>query len=155
MVDPAWFIAQQIPESVGAGSIWPDAPPAVADPPVASDEGIMVAWQLGNLYLLMALMGVAILHSTSEVKVVRAYLFVLAVGDVGHVGLTAYGVGWDKFARPHEWNAMTMGNITFTVRMSLPDPTPTTNIQRVLSPLPSPPWPPVMAYSGGLVELGR
>ncbi|KAF4124619.1 hypothetical protein GMORB2_5285 [Geosmithia morbida] len=75
----------------------------------------MVAWQLGNLYLLMAFMGIAVLHSTTETSVVRAYLFVLAVGDVGHVGLTAYGMGLNKLSRPVAWNAMTIGNVAFTL----------------------------------------
>lgn len=75
----------------------------------------MVACQLGNLYLLMAFMGLAILNTTSEAKVVRAYLFVLWLGDIGHVGFTVYGLGMDRIAEPLEWNAVTMGNITFTV----------------------------------------
>lgn len=101
VVDPGWFVSQQIPEPR-------DAVPV-------SENSIMVAQQLGNLYLLMAIMGLAILHTTSEAKVVRAYLLALWLGDIGHVGFTVYGLGLDSAVRPLEWNAMTMGNVTFTV----------------------------------------
>lgn len=75
----------------------------------------MVAWQLGNLYLLMAMMGLAILNTTSEAKVVKAYLLVLWLGDIGHVGFTLYGLGLERLAQVSEWNAMTNGNVAFTV----------------------------------------
>lgn len=75
----------------------------------------MVAWQLGNLYLLMAFMGLAILNTTSEARVVRAYLFVLWLGDIGHVGFSAYGLGIERLSNVSQWNALTHGNVTFTV----------------------------------------
>jgi hypothetical protein len=80
-----------------------------------SEGAIMVTWQLGNLYLLMAIMGLAILNTTSDAKVVKAYLFALWVGDIGHVGLTLYGLGLQRVAHVSEWNAMTNGNVAFTV----------------------------------------
>lgn len=78
----------------------------------------MVAWQLGNLYLLMAFMGLAILHTTSEAKVVKSYLFALWLGDIGHVGFSTYALGLEKLMKPLEWNAVTSGNIGFTVSPS-------------------------------------
>ncbi|KAI6777860.1 uncharacterized protein J7T54_002758 [Emericellopsis cladophorae] len=99
VIDPAWFIAEQIPN---AGVV-----------PV-NDNNMLVAWQLGNLYLLMAFMGIGILCTTSEAKVVRGYLTALWLGDIGHVAFTAYALGLETLKRPQEWNAMTRGNITFT-----------------------------------------
>ncbi|KAF4984419.1 hypothetical protein FZEAL_382 [Fusarium zealandicum] len=100
VIDPAWFISQQIPQK---------------DARVASDGSIVVAWQLGNLYLLMAFIGIAVLSTTSENRVVRAYLVALWLGDAGHVGFSCYGLGWQKSLDFLEWNAMTWGNIAMTV----------------------------------------
>lgn len=83
--------------------------------PVVTENSIVLAWQLGNLYLLMALVGLAVLTSTSEVRVVRRYLWALWIGDVGHVAFSCYGLGIERLASPSEWNAMALGNIAFTV----------------------------------------
>ncbi|KAH7236081.1 hypothetical protein BKA59DRAFT_300038 [Fusarium tricinctum] len=100
VIDPAWFIGEQSPQDDGIG---------------ASYNSIIVTWQLGNLYLLMAIMGVAILSTTSELKVVRAYLVALWVGDIGHLAFTSYGLGWDMSMSPLKWNATTWGNIGMTL----------------------------------------
>lgn len=63
----------------------------------------------------MAFMGVAILSTTSELKVVRAYLVALWLGDIGHLAFTSYGLGWDVSMSPLKWNATTWGNIGMTV----------------------------------------
>jgi hypothetical protein len=100
VIDPAWFIGEQVLQKDG----------------IATSEGsIVVAWQLGNLYLLLAFIGIAVLSTTSENKVVRAYLVALWLGDVGHIGFSCYGLGWGKLVRPVEWNAMAWGNIAMTV----------------------------------------
>ena len=100
ITDPAWFIAEQVPQTV---------------PVPVNENSIVVALQLGNLYLLMAFVGVAILYSTSEAKVVRRYLFALWLGDIGHVGLSAHSLGSERLKSPWEWNAVTQGNVAFTV----------------------------------------
>ncbi|KAF4992367.1 hypothetical protein FGRMN_7223 [Fusarium graminum] len=100
VIDPAWFIGEQTLQH---------------DITEASMNSITVAWQLGNLYLLMAIMGVAILFSTSEIKVVRAYLIALWIGDIGHLFFTSCGLGWEASTTPLEWNAMTWGNIGMTL----------------------------------------
>lgn len=100
MLDTPWFVSEQIPQ---------------AEPFDVHETSIVLAWQLGNLYLLMAFMGVAILYGTSELKVVRNYLFVLWLGDIGHVGFSCYAMGMERLMRPREWNAIASGNITFTV----------------------------------------
>lgn len=79
----------------------------------------MVAWQLGNLYLLMAFMGLFILRTTSEVEVVKAYLLALWLGDIGHIGFTAFGLGGERLMNMSEWNAVTHGNLPFTVSATL------------------------------------
>lgn len=100
IADPAWFIAEQLPQ---------------ARPIPASDNHIVVAQQLGNMYLLMCFTGLAVLMTTSELKVVKAYLVALLLGDVGHVAFTCLSMGRDRLMRPHEWNAMAWGNVGFTV----------------------------------------
>jgi hypothetical protein len=103
VVDPSWFMAQQIPQTQT----------------VPTTEGaVIVTMQLGNLYLLMAFMGLFILNTTSEAKVVRAYLLALWLGDIGHVGLSLYGLGWEKAMSISDWNGTTIGNVPVTVRTS-------------------------------------
>lgn len=75
----------------------------------------MLAWQLGNMYLLMAFIGLAVLLTTSEIKVVRSYLVALWLGDVGHIAFTCYGMGKERIMNPSEWNPLAWGNIGFTV----------------------------------------
>lgn len=104
LVDTPWFIAEQIPNS--------DVLPV-------SEGATIVAWQLGNLYLLMAFMGLAILNTTSEARVVRAYLFVLWLGDIGHIGFTAYGLGVERMSNVTRWNTLTSANVAFTLFLFL------------------------------------
>ncbi|KZZ93288.1 hypothetical protein AAL_05673 [Moelleriella libera RCEF 2490] len=100
--DPAWFVMEQVPQAV------------VSDATV-SENSIVLAWQLGNLYLLMAFVGLFVLNSTSEVKVVRSYLWALWLGDIGHVAFSCYGLGRERMMNPWEWNSMAWGNIVFTM----------------------------------------
>ncbi|KAG5926064.1 hypothetical protein E4U42_003698 [Claviceps africana] len=100
--DPAWFVSQQIPQKEVSAAI-------------ASENSIMLAWQLGNLYLLMAFVGLFVLNSTSEIKVVRSYLWALWLGDIGHVAFSCYGLGKERMMNPWEWNPLAWGNIAFTI----------------------------------------
>lgn len=99
--DPAWFVAQQIPQD---------------KPLVASENSIVMAHQLGNMYLGMCLVGLALFWTTSEARVVRNYLIALLIADAGHVGFTWYGLGSDRFMDVSRWNAMAWGNLGATVR---------------------------------------
>ncbi|KAK0729765.1 hypothetical protein B0H67DRAFT_559615 [Lasiosphaeris hirsuta] len=102
---PHWFISEQI---------------ATWGPPVAStDHAQLVARQLGNCYLLAFLVGVAVLYTTTEIKVVRNYLVALWLADISHVGLTLHGIGYDKSLAVGEWNAMTWGNVGATTFLFL------------------------------------
>jgi len=96
---PAWFISQQIP-----------SPGAVE----STEHSRLVAQQLGNCYFLLFLIAVGVLSSTSELKVVRSYLMGLWIADIGHVGLTAFGLGYHHTLAVGQWNAMTWGNIGIT-----------------------------------------
>jgi hypothetical protein len=61
------------------------------------------------------MLGVAVLYTSTELNVVRNYLWALWVADLGHIGLTAYSLGLDRFIAVSEWNAMTWGNVGATV----------------------------------------
>lgn len=100
IIDPSWFIAAQVPHDKHV---------------LVSGHDVVVTEQLGNLYLLLALIGIAILTTTSEVSVVRSYLAALAIGDVGHVAISCYGLGWEHTMSPSQWSAVGWGNIPFTV----------------------------------------
>ncbi|KAF5636340.1 uncharacterized protein FTJAE_6107 [Fusarium tjaetaba] len=100
VIDPVWFIGEQSPQKNDGD---------------ASPNSIVIAWQLGNLYLLLALIGVAILSTTTETRVVRSYLVALWLADIGHVGFSSYGIGRDRLLSPLQWNAMTWGNVGMTL----------------------------------------
>jgi hypothetical protein len=104
VLDTAWFVTEQIPGS----------PSKDAMPLPLSDHSLIVARQLGNLYLLMAFIGLGVLNTTSEVKVVKAYLIALALGDIGHVVFSFHGLGFDLSTDVSQWNAMAFGNIAVT-----------------------------------------
>ncbi|KAI0162028.1 hypothetical protein GGR57DRAFT_309464 [Xylariaceae sp. FL1272] len=104
IVDPGWFIASQI-----------DNPALLA----SSDNARLVALQLGNCYGLLFLVGVAVLYTTNELKVVRNYLVALLIADVTHVGLTCWGLGYEKSMDVAAWNATTWGNVGFTIFLAM------------------------------------
>lgn len=56
----------------------------------------------------------AVLHTSTEPKVVRNYLIALAIADVGHVYATYLGMGWAAFVNVGAWNPLTWGNIGAT-----------------------------------------
>jgi hypothetical protein len=103
-----WFIHEQIAEAPSAPAI------------TLSDQARIVAQQLGNAYGLLFMLGVAVLDTSTELKVVRNYLVALLLADIGHVGLTIVALGARRFAAVGEWNAMTWGNVGFTVCLNVP-----------------------------------
>ncbi|MCJ1234310.1 hypothetical protein MMC14_002269 [Varicellaria rhodocarpa] len=86
-----------------------------SSPLSSSPNAQLLALQLGNAYLLLALVGIAILQTTRDEKVVRAYLVALAVADVGHVAPTMWVMGWERVVDVQGWNAMAWGNIGATI----------------------------------------
>ncbi|KAF2432981.1 hypothetical protein EJ08DRAFT_647723 [Tothia fuscella] len=110
VISPKFFISAQLPQST-----------AILKPLNYSIDptSTLLAWQLGNAYLLLGLLGIFILNTTTEVKVVRAYLWALLLGDVGHVGFTVYAMGWDGTVAWKDWSSVTWGNVAFTVFLFL------------------------------------
>ena len=79
----------------------------------------LLAWQLGNAYLLLGFLGVFILNTTTEPKVAHAYIWALWLGDIGHVGFTLYAMGWEQSLAFDTWNAVVWGNVGATVFLFL------------------------------------
>lgn len=82
-----------------------------------SAEGIplstrIVLSQLANLYLFFALNEGLVLRSTGDLKVWRAVLFCLLVGDVGHL-YTVRELGIGVYYGVSGWNAIDWGNVPF------------------------------------------
>ncbi|KAJ5233976.1 uncharacterized protein N7469_005742 [Penicillium citrinum] len=88
--------------------------PHASPPPVLHPSSIALAYQVANLYSSLFLVGVGVLHTTTEPKVIRNYMIGLAIADVGHVYATYLGMGWESFADIGAWNALTWGNIGVT-----------------------------------------
>jgi hypothetical protein len=99
-ISPEWFISEQIAHT-----------PLTA----VTDGAKMIAYQLGNIYLLLAMVGIAVLYTTTEVKVARNYVVALWLADIGHVGITCYVMGYERTIDIAKWNAMAWGNIGATV----------------------------------------
>ncbi|KAF8848789.1 hypothetical protein BDZ45DRAFT_709106 [Acephala macrosclerotiorum] len=99
-VSPEWFVAEQIPGH--------PAQPITA-------QTAMVAYQLGNIYLLLAMVGIAVLYTTTEPKVVRNYVIALWIADIGHVAVTCWVMDYEKLVNVAGWNPLTWGNIGATL----------------------------------------
>lgn len=67
---------------------------------------------------MAALVAIAVLYTTSEVKIVKNYLVALWICDIGHVVITFLGLGAERGMAVSDWNAMTWGNIGVTVSLS-------------------------------------
>lgn len=74
----------------------------------------MLALQLSNMFGLVMLLGLGILNTTDQPRVVHAYVFALWVADIGHVGSTAYVLGMENLLDVASWNATTWGNVGIT-----------------------------------------
>ncbi|RDW77417.1 hypothetical protein BP6252_05470 [Coleophoma cylindrospora] len=103
-ISPSWFIAEQIPMTKASN---------------VTDNSRMVALQLGNVYALLAMVGIAVLYTTTEAKVVRNYVIALWIADIGHVAATYYVLGYETFMDIANWNAMTWGNVGATAFLFL------------------------------------
>lgn len=98
-LDPSWFVKEQT-----------STPSLTVD-----DNSRLVALQVGNCYGLLFLAGVAVLYTTTELKVVRNYLIALWIADIGHIGVCYLGLGYERFVDVASWNSMTWGNVGATV----------------------------------------
>ena len=98
--DPEWFVAEQI---------------AFSPLSKLSANARVVTLQLGSIYFLLAMVGLAVLSATKEPKVVRNYVIALAVADVTHLAVTYSVLEHRRFTSVAQWNAMAYGNILVTV----------------------------------------
>lgn len=98
-LDPSWFVKEQT-----------STPSLTVD-----DNSRLVALQLGNCYGLLFLAAVAVLYTTTELKVVRNYLIALWIADIGHIAVCYVGLGFERFVDVASWNSMTWGNVGATV----------------------------------------
>ena len=98
-----YFVRAQLP-SVSTETAWePSTWPTTQ----------ILALQLGNVYGLLALIGVGVLYQTTEPKVIRNFLVACAVGDLGHLYVTYEVMGKDFWDIGH-WNDLAWGNIGIT-----------------------------------------
>ncbi|KAL7620985.1 hypothetical protein AAE478_008296 [Parahypoxylon ruwenzoriense] len=104
-LDPDWFIASQLSPAPTPASF--------------NDNARLVALQLGNAYGLLFLLGVAVLYTTTELRVVRNYLIALWIADISHVGVTSWLLGYERTLDVGSWNAVTWGNVGFTTFLCL------------------------------------
>ncbi|KAL4971775.1 hypothetical protein BDW66DRAFT_145463 [Aspergillus desertorum] len=102
ILDLQGFVVDQVPSS-----------PAPKELKVGASS-FALAYQLANVYALLALLGAGVLYVTSEPKVLRNYLVALAIGDVGHIFVTYLAIGPEQFFDVRGWNALTWGNIGVT-----------------------------------------
>ena len=63
------------------------------------------------------MIGVGVLYSTTEPKVVRNYLIACAIADLGHLWFTCAVMGFDDFIYLPGWNEMAWGNIGITAML--------------------------------------
>ncbi|RKK12491.1 hypothetical protein BFJ63_vAg10978 [Fusarium oxysporum f. sp. narcissi] len=80
----------------------------------------IITYQLGNLFLLVAIFGLSIMNSASDPAVISTYLSALWWGDLGHIGVTAWGMGSQRLLNVREWtliNWTTMGFPVFLFTM--------------------------------------
>jgi hypothetical protein len=64
---------------------------------------------------MLSQIGVAVMYSTKEPRTVRSYILALWIADIGHLIVTCYVLGLNKFMDVLAWNTMAWGNIATTV----------------------------------------
>ncbi|CAD6564502.1 MAG: hypothetical protein ASARMPRED_004444 [Alectoria sarmentosa] len=106
MLDTTGFVNSQLPST----SITTMSPTATNH---------ILALQLGNVYGLLAMVGVGVLYGTTEAKVVRNFLLACAIADVGHLYVTYAIMGYTDFIDVQGWNSMGWGNIGVTLGLLL------------------------------------
>ncbi|XMA14775.1 hypothetical protein WAI453_007566 [Rhynchosporium graminicola] len=103
-ISATYFVSEQIPNS-------PSIPLTANSTMGPSGKHFL----LGNIYLLLAMVGIAVLYTTTEAAVVRNYVIALGLADISHVGITCYVMPHEQLINVAGWNAMTWGNIGATV----------------------------------------
>jgi hypothetical protein len=83
-------------------------------PPLTPTSAIL-AYSLGNTYLVLALLSILAVFVSHEPRVVKWYLFIVAIGDVGHLYASYRGMGEEAFWDWNGYTNMMIGNIIFGV----------------------------------------
>lgn len=111
LFSPKYFISAQLTTSY----LTAPAQAVLTDLVARDDTATLLAWQLGNAYLLLGFLGVFILNTTTELSVVRAYLWALWLGDVGHIGFSLWAMGLSGIMDIGSWTAVMHGNVNITL----------------------------------------
>lgn len=77
----------------------------------------VLALQVSNLYFLLMMLGVGILNTTTEPRVVHVYVVALAVADIGHLAASGWFMGLTGLLDVGSWSATMWGNIGITLAL--------------------------------------
>ena len=67
------------------------------------------------MYLVLALVIIALWHVTQDLIILQLFEFVLAVGDVGHIIATIVPYGFSMLLRPYSWSVFVTTNIVMSL----------------------------------------
>lgn len=84
----------------------------------APAQGLVLALQLTNVYLLLAALAV-VCSWTPHASVARWYLVAVALADYGHIAACYRGVGADVFWDVARWNDMMWGGVGVSVVLNV------------------------------------
>lgn len=101
VTSPSRFVASQLPIVTPSDPVAPSA--------------IILAYTVGNVYLILAGFGILCTVLTRDPNVTKYYLLVLMCGDVGHLIANYAGMGSGIFWNWREWTDAMWGNIPVTV----------------------------------------
>ncbi|CAI6340157.1 unnamed protein product [Periconia digitata] len=93
--NPKDFVARQMPSATG---------------PIP-DGAIILTYTIGNVFLLLAFLGILCTAVTRDTRVTQLYLFFVAVGDLGHIYASYKVMGQEMFLDLNNYNDMMWGNI--------------------------------------------
>ena len=103
-LDQQKFVASQLPSTSMNIKLYDVTP---------TDQILVL--QLANMFGVIGFIGIMVLYTTSESKVVYRYLFACALGDLGHLAAVIYVMGLEDAINVRAWNDLAWGNIGFTV----------------------------------------
>ncbi|KAF2865934.1 hypothetical protein BDV95DRAFT_612176 [Massariosphaeria phaeospora] len=96
---PSTFVTRQLP-STAASSLAPVLPGA-----------LILSYTLSNIFLVLAALAILCTVVTRDARVAKAYLLIIACGDLGHIYSSYKVMGPDVFWNFGGYNDMMWGNI--------------------------------------------
>lgn len=78
------------------------------------DAAVILSYTLGNIFLILAAVAVLCTAITRNARVAKYYLFIIALGDLGHIYASYRVMGKETFLNFNEYNDMMWGNIGFS-----------------------------------------